>query len=299
MTLTAFILILISVFLHAGWNFLSKSKKPSAAFYLLASMTSVVLWLPFFLFCEAEWSALPGRFWLLVLSSGFFEVLYFLGLFQAYRKSDISMAYPLARAMPVLMVAAVTMIFGLGRPPGTAALLGMAVVSIGCLLMPLKHLSEFRPRSYVNPAQLFILLAAVGTTGYTVFDSLASPMLAAKSASPKIVWSGAYLGMIELMITAGLGSYVYSHQEERAEFKRLFCRSIYPVICGCFASGAYALVLISLLFVSNVSYIQAFRQMSLPLGVLAGIFLLKENHNPLKLSGIALVVAGLLLVSLG
>ena len=177
-----------------------------------------------------------GRFWLLVLGSGFFEVLYFLGLFQAYRKSDISMAYPLARAMPVLMVAAVTMIFGLGRPPGPPALLGMAVVSIGCLLMPLKHLSEFRPRSYVNPALLFILLAAVGTTGYTVFDSLASPCSPRnpppqKSSGPRL------FGMIELMITAGLGSYVYSHQEERAEFKRLFCRSIYPVICGCFASA--------------------------------------------------------------
>ena len=51
-------------------------------------------------------------------------------------------------------------------------------------------------------------------------------------------------------------------------------------------------------FVTNVSYIQAFRQMSLPLGVLAGILILKESHPPVKLAGIALVVGGLLLTSL-
>lgn len=300
MSWTAFVLILVSAVLHAGWNFLSKSKRPSAAFYLLASMTSILLWLPFLLLSDTHWSALPGRFWLLTLGSGISEVIYFLGLFHAYRKSDISMAYPLARALPVLMVAAVTLLFGLGRAtPGTLALSGMVVVSAGCLLMPLKHLSEFRLRSYCTPALLFIVLAAVGTTGYTVIDSLATPILAEYSSSPKLVWAGAYLCMVETMISIGLGTYVRQHKREQAEFRRLFLRSVYPSICGLFASAAYALVLIAMLFVTNVSYLQAFRQLSLPLGVLAGIFILKENRNPVKLSGIALVLIGLVMVSLG
>ena len=36
----------------------------------------------------------------------------------------------------------------------------------------------------------------------------------------------------------------------------------------------------------------------LPLGVLAGIFILKESHAPVKLIGIGLVIAGLVMVSL-
>ena len=43
MSWTAFFLVLVSVFLHAGWNFLSKSGRPSAAFYLVMSMTSATI----------------------------------------------------------------------------------------------------------------------------------------------------------------------------------------------------------------------------------------------------------------
>ena len=50
-------------------------------------------------------------------------------------------------------------------------------------------------------------------------------------------------------------------------------------------------------FVTNVSFVQVFRQMSLPLGVLAGIFLLKERCPPVKLAGISLVLLGLLLTA--
>ena len=49
MTLTAFLLIFVSVFLHAGWNFISKKNTPSAAFYMLSSATAALIWLGFFL----------------------------------------------------------------------------------------------------------------------------------------------------------------------------------------------------------------------------------------------------------
>ena len=51
--------------------------------------------------------------------------------------------------------------------------------------------------------------------------------------------------------------------------------------------------------VTNVSYIQAFRQMSLPIGVLAGIFLLHEKPGRPRLAGIALVITGLVVVAVG
>jgi uncharacterized membrane protein len=58
-------------------------------------------------------------------------------------------------------------------------------------------------------------------------------------------------------------------------------------------------VLLAMGFVSNVSYLQAFRQISLPLGVLAGIFLLRERPGAPRMTGIVLVLAGLVLVALG
>jgi len=59
------------------------------------------------------------------------------------------------------------------------------------------------------------------------------------------------------------------------------------------------LILLAMGLVSNVSYVQAFRQMSLPLGVLLGVLFLHERPGPPRLAGIALVVFGLLLAALG
>ena len=116
MTAVAFGLILLSIFLHVGWNLISKKSQPSAAFYLLTSVTSFLIYLPCAFFAGIDWGALGGAFWGVVLLSIASEILYFIGLFKTYRCADISLAYPMVRALPVLMVAGVTSLFGIGKP---------------------------------------------------------------------------------------------------------------------------------------------------------------------------------------
>ncbi len=298
MTLFAFGLVLLSALLHASWNVLSKGSKPSASFFMLASGTSVLLWLP--VFCVSDFSLLelPLKFWIIVLISGASEALYFLGLFKAYRRNDVSLAYPMARALPVLLVALVSLLLGLGERPGWLALCGMLVVTFGCLLLPLKSWQSFNWRDYWNPALYSIVMAAVGTTGYTVADSIAMPILRAHSSNSGFIVSGSYLFIIELLIVLSLACYVRRHADERIEFKRLFLKSFNPVISGLFASSAYMLILIAMNHVSNISYIQAFRQVSLPIGVFFGIFILKEKSTAPRLVGVALVIAGLVMTAL-
>ncbi len=300
MTSIAFGLILISVFFHAGWNFLSKKCVPSLAFYAIASTTATLLWLPGFLCSSRRLAELPGEFWWLWLASVAGEVAYFFGLANAYRRYDISLVYPMARALPVLLTALATVAAGIGAVPGVGALAGMAVVSAGCLLMPLARWRDLRLRSYRNIVLVFILLAAAGTTGYTVIDSMAMAILRRSSGQAfGIVDSMFYLFLIEGGLAAGLLIGSRLSRVERAEFRRLFGRSAAPMLSGLFASSAYLLVLAAMGFVSNVSYVQAFRQMSLPLGVLAGILFLHEKPGAPRLAGIALVVTGLVVVALG
>lgn len=298
MTLFAFCLVMLSALLHASWNVLSKGSKPSASFFMLASMTSVVLWFPVFCYSDLRLLDLPLKFWLIMVVSGASEALYFLGLFKAYRRNDVSLAYPMARALPVLMVAVVSLALGLGARPGWLSLFGMLVVTLGCLLLPLGSWKSFSWRDYWNPALYAILMAALGTTGYTVADSIAMPILRSHSVNSGLVVSGAYLFMIEIFITVSLSFYVRRHAEERMEFKRLFLKSFNPVISGLFASSAYMLILIAMNHVSNVSYIQAFRQVSLPMGVFFGVFILKEKCTPPRLAGVALVIVGLVLTAI-
>jgi drug/metabolite transporter (DMT)-like permease len=47
-------------------------------------------------------------------------------------------------------------------------------------------------------------------------------------------------------------------------------------------------------YVTNVSFIQAFRQLSLPLGFLAGVLFLHEKSSATKITGLLLILAGLL-----
>ena len=181
MTLFAFVLVFASVFLHVAWNFISKSTKPSLAFYMLMSGTAALIWLPFFLTSDLRLSSLPLYFFLFYLGSVASEVMYVAGLAYAYRRGDISLVYPLVRAIPVLLVAAVTILFGLGRTPGRLALLGMLIITLGCILMPLKRFRDFKLSNYMDWIIIFILLGAVGTTGYTILDSSAMNSIGAYS----------------------------------------------------------------------------------------------------------------------
>ena len=299
MTLFAFVLVFISVFLHVAWNFISKSVKPSLAFYMLMSGTSACILLPFFVFSDLRLASLPMAFFYLLFGSIAAEMMYMAGLAYAYRKSDISLSYPLVRALPVLMVAVLTVIFGIGQAPGKTALFGMLVISVGCVFMPLKRFGDFSIRLYGNKVIIFILLGALGTTGYTLADSSAVMLIRAVFERESVMDLLAYLFLIEFGLCVGQMFFVFSIKSERAEFKRLFMRSIYPCLAGVCASSAYALVLLAMRNVTNVSYIQAFRQMSLPLGFIAGILILKESGNMPKTVGMILIVAGLVITYLG
>jgi uncharacterized membrane protein len=61
----------------------------------------------------------------------------------------------------------------------------------------------------------------------------------------------------------------------------------------------YGLVLSAMAFVDNVSYVVAFRQLSIPLGVILGITLLKEPCPRPRALGVAVLFSGLLLVGFG
>lgn len=298
MTLTAFLLILVSAFLHAGWNFLSKKTVPSLAFYSLSCGTAALLWLLPFLWSDFSCARMSGRFWLLTAASIFFEIIYVSGLAYAYRISDISLVYPLARALPLLLTAAVAAVFQLGsRPMSPLSLLGMGVVFCGCLLMPMQNFRACRLSSYCNIVIVFVLLAAIGTTGYTVVDSLAMAEIQEVYQRRSIQLSIAYMFFIETGISLGTGLLAVCRRTERREFARLL-RLRAPFVTGICSSCAYVLILLAMIYVSNVCYVQAFRQISLPLGVMAGIFILKESHGLPKILGTVLIVLGLLLVAL-
>ena len=49
----------------------------------------------------------------------------------------------------------------------------------------------------------------------------------------------------------------------------------------------------------NIGYVAIFRQLSIPLGAIFGIILLKESKGSLKIIGIIMIFVGLVFVGLG
>lgn len=294
MTITAFILTLLSVFMHALWNFLSKANRPSCAFYLLLNLVSTAVMLPFAPFLKISWSVLPGSFWLLLLGSIAFETLYSIGLFTAYKRLDISVAYPIMRSLPVVFTPIVTLLFHLGNAPGWLALTGMFAIATGCLVLQgfrfNAKASIFSPKAVVP-----ILMASFGTTGYTILDSIATRhFLSASQASTPVALAGYFL-LVEAGLSAMLAAMVLRDSKERHEFTAVCLKMSSPYICGIFNCGAYTLVLGAMRFVDNVSYVQAFRQMALPLCAGMGVLLLKEKMNLSKALGIIIILCGLII----
>ena len=82
------------------------------------------------------------------------------------------------------------------------------------------------------------------------------------------------------------------------EKRLLKSRNWRPYVGGFCASLTYVLVLIAMNMVENVTYVQVFRQISLPCGVLAGIVFLKEKSTYMKWIGVSLILAGLIITVL-
>ena len=309
MSLVAFILIVASAALHATWNLIAKKSHVDIAFYLFICMVATTCWLHVQFWTPVHVLALPATFYLFTMLSVLCDaVLYCIGLKKTYEAMEMATAYPIMRATPILLTALVTALFGLGSPIGWLARVGLLIVFAGALLMPLSRFSDFKPRRYLTWGMLFVLLAACGTTGYTVFDSLALASLR-KAALPSVqhldlkwqkpVLSLTYYNLRGILLTATLWVEVLCLPRERASLARLWReRTWMPFAAGISASLTYSLVLLAMNYVTNVSYVQVFRQLGLPFGMLGGVLLLKEKAPPVKWAGVALIITGLALTVL-
>lgn len=303
MKLLAILLVSASAFTHASWNLLAKSKAPSAAFFLLLTVISVAatgaLVLIFF---PGTFAAIPADLWLLFLLTGFFQALYYICLANAYRLSEISVAYPLARSIPVLLTPCVVALSATAVAPDKRALFGMALIFLGCLSIPQQKFSDiFRSKNYRNTGFLYIIATALFVTAYTVTDKEGLRVLQKSGFLTGLLPLSLFFSTMEnAMICVFLIPYVLFYKPEHAALKSFFRKDswFYPVLGAFLCTGGYMLVLAAMQCVKNVSYVVAFRQLSIPIGATFGILLLKERFTWPKLTGLVLMAAGLLFVGL-
>jgi drug/metabolite transporter (DMT)-like permease len=302
MTQTAVTLITISAFTHAFWNFLGKRRRPSLAFFLLANSTAALVLSPLLFIYRQALAEIPISVWLLVAAAGVFQTTYFVGLAGAYRHGDMSLAYPLARALPGVFVAMLNIVFGKGNQIGVLGIAGMLLVTAGCLILPLTRFGTLHLRDYLTSVSLFALVAAVGTTGYTLIDDEALRQMRSfgeiRISATEVALL--YITLEAISIVMISGAYAMSNRMERRTLTELWQTNLgYAGITGIIIIATYCLVLVSMAHVTNVSYVAAFRQFSIPIGAILGMTLQGEPRHQPKLIGIGTVFAGLTMVAFG
>lgn len=297
MTPLAIFLVTTSALIHAIWNLLSKRQNPSAAFFLIASFFAALVVLPIPFLYRSSLSLLPLSLWGLLAITGVFQTIYYLGLTGAYRHGDISIAYPLLRAVPVILVTMLSALWMIGKPISSLGVAGIALIVLGCLILPLPSFRGVQLKAYLNPCCLLALLAAFGTTGYTLVDNQALAIMRGLPQIPTGNGTLLFIALETVVTTLLLAIYTIIIPSERAQLKGAWNNGWgRAALTGFLITGTYGLVLLAMNYANNVSYIAAFRQLSIPLAAMLGFMVQKEPATQPKLVGIILVFSGLIII---
>jgi len=300
MSLAAATLLLLSAFTHAGWNYLSKKHHPSLSYYLAANTIGVLCMSPLLPWYWSRITLIPGTVWIFVTISGVLLAVYMAALAGAYRTGDLSIAYPIARSLPVIFVAAASVLFGLGQALDIWFAIGGVLIVGGCVLLPLRCFSGFSVRALGGVSGLLAMSAAVCIAGYTVVDHQALARLRNLPGRPFSPIDATLLYMVVEGISASIwkGALVLCSRRERRNLKGVLSDFKFSAaITGIGIFSTYGLVLASMNFVANVSYVAAFRQLSIPIGAILGMLFLHEPRYLPKVTGIGLIFAGLILTT--
>jgi len=165
-------LIALAAVLHAAWNILLKSSgEPLRTAAVGITASSLVLvpvialgWL------ALDRPAVPASTWVIGITSGGVEVLYFAFLAAAFSRGDLSVVYPIARgSAPLLAVAIAIVVLGEQLEPDAWA--GVALLLAGLLLVqrPWRMLGSSGQRGD-RAAAGFALLTGVTIATYSALD---------------------------------------------------------------------------------------------------------------------------------
>ncbi len=301
MTIATAVLVIISAIMHASWNLFSKSHSPTIGFFQLATLGTVFWFSPIFFMTANLMVKMPLALWGILLVAGLFQAIYYTGLAGAYARGALSIAYPLARSLPLLFVTALTFAVGRGSALSPLTMFGIMAIVAGAFILPMNSIRDFKLANYLNASCAFAIVAAVGTAGYSFVDDIGMNIL-------KLVpndaadWMRALLYLVlECVFTAfWLQVLMLFTKVSTTQFRTSWRRLLKPALLAGFAIGAtYGIILLAMTHAKNVSYVVGLRQLSIPLGTMMGVLILKEKGSIPLFIGVGIVFMGLVLVAVG
>lgn len=288
MSLFSVALVLISAAMHASWNLLVRNQRAFNMFMCITIVASI-LFLPIMLAAEFIAAPIVTVVPLYIFFGGALLASYYVGMTNSYRGGDFTVAYPLARALPVLMVAFAEV--ALGAAPTWLGWIGIVCIAVGSLIVPLQSLQELNLAHYWNKTTLWILLAALSIAGYTVVDQ----------AGLRQLPNGLTFAMRYAIVEAVVGGVIYfaylQLTREKIVLPQTWSDWKFPVIATFFVFGSYSLILWAFQSDDRASYVIGLRQISIVLGVVGGAYLFRERGARLRIPAALVITVGVILLS--
>lgn len=274
MSAAAFALALGAAFLHALWNLLLARERDPEAATAIAICASVVVFAPV---SALVWDVDP-RVWPFIAATSVLQLVYFALLATAYRHTELSFVYPIARGLaPVLVLLVGAVALGVGATAAQAA--GVCLVGLG--VFGVRGLGG--KRDLAGGALALAIAATIAA--YTLIDKSGI-----QYASPIV-----YLELAMAPTALGALLLVAALPSGRARL-RAAARPT-PAIAGIVSFVAYVLVLAALERAPAAS-VAAVRETSVLIVAALAAPMLGERVGPMRLAGAALVVGGIALLVL-
>ncbi|HEX4949860.1 MAG TPA: DMT family transporter [Blastocatellia bacterium] len=286
MSFFALLLILLSACLHIFQHVALKRARDRTSFIWWMWFSASVLFLPIPLLLWQSGSLLA---WLILLGSAVFEALYYTAIAKAYQTGELSTVYPLARGTAPLFIVGWSLLF-FQEQLTWGGISGIVLIVIGLSVINLRRLSEWHDwrRTLGVAAARWALLAGLCISCYTTMDKAGVKLLA------PLLYTWLAMTLTVLWLTPGTLRAV-GWQGLLTEW-RASRWSI--VFAGFTAMAAYMLVLYVLRSGTPASYVGATREISVVLGAVTGIVLLKEPGTVWRIGGSVLIASGVGIIAL-
>lgn len=288
MSTVAVLIVLISSFIHATWNFLAKKSGDKLTFFWLVMILQTLIYLPFTAFFLYK-TSIPLYGWYAIFASGVVHAFYWYFLSKAYTHEDLSLVYPIARSAPAL-VPILAFLF-LSERLNLLGVLGIIIVLIGVYAI---SLNSFNLRKFFRPFYdrrnkgiVFAFLTLFTVSMYSLIDKVG-----AKYVNPMLYVY--FFGITSFIILSPIILLTEKRFMIKSELKN---NKTGIILVSIMIILSYSLI-IFVMRVFPVSYIVSVRQAGIVFSVVLGTFLLKEKYGKVRLTASMLIFIGIFLIAI-
>ncbi|HKU47021.1 MAG TPA: DMT family transporter [Burkholderiales bacterium] len=278
MPLEVTLAVLGAALAHATWNAMIKSSRNVLLDMTTVTLAGGIVAAPLLLIAPQP---VPAA-WPYLAASAVLHIGYYIAVVGAYRAGDLSHGYPIMRGVAPLIVSVCALAW-LGEAPTPAIWAGVLLICGGVLSLGLVgfHWRESRVST------MWALGNAVIIAAYTLVD--AAGIRLSGSPAGYVLW---------LFVLDALPFPLMVLLVKKREVLRYASQHwLRGVAGGVLSAGAYGVALWAMTR-APVAAVAALRETSVIFAALIGAWLLKEGHIARRVSGAAIVAAGVVALKL-